>query len=101
MEAEVCMGIFRGHSGWLHSVCFSQDGERIVTASTDETCKVCVLWKGLPGVSKSVWVCGYTPPVTTPPDLGNTAGKLQLRNHKFSAGIRNIMTGNEILGYYL
>ena len=45
MEAEVCMGIFRGHSGWLHSVCFSQDGERIVTASTDETCKVCVFDK--------------------------------------------------------
>ena len=32
-----------------------------------------------------------TPPVTIPPDLETTAGKL--RNHTFSAGIRNIMTG--------
>ena len=31
------------------------------------------------------------PPVMTPPDLENTAGKI--RNHTFPAGIRNIMTG--------
>ena len=33
----------------------------------------------------------FTPPVTTPPDLVNKAGKLW--KHTFSAGIRNIMTG--------
>ena len=31
------------------------------------------------------------PPVTTPPDIKNTAGKLRI--HMFSAGIKNILTG--------
>jgi len=42
VEGRSCVGVFRGHSGWLHSVSFSPDGKRIVTTSEDETCKV---WK--------------------------------------------------------
>ena len=55
IEAEACMGIFRGHSGWLHFVAFSVDGKKIVTASSDETCKVGLLWGGA-GRRRTSWV---------------------------------------------
>ena len=32
-----------GHSGVVRSVCFTADGERVVTGSNDKTARVCLL----------------------------------------------------------
>ena len=38
--SEGSLGIYRGHSGWVHRVDFSQDASKLVTTSEDETVKV-------------------------------------------------------------
>lgn len=38
--SEASLGVYRGHSGWVHCVAFSQDASRLVSASEDETVKV-------------------------------------------------------------
>ena len=38
--SEGSLGVYRGHSGWVHCVAFSQDTCKLVSASDDETVKV-------------------------------------------------------------
>lgn len=38
--SEASLGVYVGHSGWVHSVAFSQDACKLVTSSDDETVKV-------------------------------------------------------------
>lgn len=38
--SEASLGVFRGHSGWVHCVAFSQDTCKLVSSSDDETVKV-------------------------------------------------------------
>lgn len=38
--SEASLGVYRGHSGWVHCVAFSQDASRLVSASEDETVKI-------------------------------------------------------------
>lgn len=38
--SEGSLGVYRGHSGWVHCVAFSQDSCKLVSSSDDETVKV-------------------------------------------------------------
>ena len=51
---EGSIGVYRGHSGWVHCVALSQDASKLVSSSDDETVKVkhyeaqkCSIFKGL------------------------------------------------------
>ena len=50
---EGSIGVYRGHSGWVHCVALSQDASKLVSSSDDETVKVkhyeaqkCSIFKG-------------------------------------------------------
>ncbi|XP_015776356.1 PREDICTED: apoptotic protease-activating factor 1-like [Acropora digitifera] len=38
--SEGSLGVYRGHSGWVHCVTFSKDASKLVSASDDETVKI-------------------------------------------------------------
>ena len=38
--SEASLGVYRGHSGWVHCVALSQDACKLVSSSDDETVKV-------------------------------------------------------------
>ena len=40
--SEGSLGVYRGHSGWVHCVTFSKDASKLVSASDDETVKVII-----------------------------------------------------------
>lgn len=43
--SEASLGVYRGHSGWVHCVAFSKDGCKLISASDDETIKVKCQWQ--------------------------------------------------------